>query len=91
MRHEHEKYRPRAGAVERNASQSGAWWRFARSIGLGTIALTLGVIWVGEQYGVARSEVLEFLGLGLFFVAVLVLAALIFAACAIALRRWLKK
>ena len=91
MRHPHEKYRPKAGAIERNASQSGAWWRFARSVALGTIALTLGVIWVGEQYGVERREVLEFLGVGLLFVAVLVLAALVFAACAIALRRWLKK
>jgi hypothetical protein len=85
------KYRPKALAIERNASQKTGWWRFARTVALGTIALTLGVIWVGEQYGVDRREVLEFFGTGLLFVGVLVVGALVFIAAFIALRRLLRK
>ena len=88
---EQSKYRPKADAIERNASQKKDWWRFTRSVALGTIALTLGILWVGEQYGVERREILEFLGTGVLFVGALAVAALVCAAIAIGLRRLLKR
>jgi hypothetical protein len=85
------KYRRKADAIERNASQRKDWWRFARSVVLGTVALTLGVLWIGEQYGVEREDILDFLATGVLFVGVLVLGALVFAALVIGLRRLFKK
>ena len=68
--------RRKPSAIERNSARRTSWLRLTRTIVLGTIAAVAGVVWLGEQYGVERRVMLEFMGTSALFVAGLVLAGL---------------
>jgi len=67
-------------ATERIVVQTNRWRRMARTILLGTTAALAGVVWVAQQYGVAVSDSLAFLGSSVLFVLGLIGVALV-AAC----------
>ena len=67
-------------ATERTVVQRNRWRRMARTILLGTTAALAGVVWVAQQYGVAVSDSLAFLGTSVLFVLGLIGVALV-AAC----------
>ena len=62
-------------AAERVGSQKGSWTKLARTVVLGSIALTLGIFWLGDQYGVDRAVMVEFLITSAAFVGLVVVAA----------------
>lgn len=66
--------RTRPSAIERTSARRAGWLRLTRTILLGTIATVAAVVWLGEQYGVERRVMLEFLGTSALFVALLILA-----------------
>ena len=67
-------------ATERMVAQRNRWRRMARTILLGTTAALAGVVWVAQQYGVAVSDSLAFLGSSVLFVLGLIAVGLV-AAC----------
>ena len=67
-------------ATERMVVQRNRWRRMARTILLGTTAALAGVVWVAQQYGVAVSDSLAFLGSSVLFVMGLIAVGLV-AAC----------
>lgn len=79
----------RARAVERGSARRAGWLRLARTIVLGTIAAVAGIIWLGEQYGIERSVMLEFLGTSALFVLLLAGTGLVGVAVLIGIRRLL--
>ena len=52
-----------------------SWLRTARTIVLGAIAVVAGLFWLGDQYGISRDMMLEYLVASLIFVGALVGAA----------------
>ncbi|MEM7101153.1 MAG: hypothetical protein AAF541_23025 [Pseudomonadota bacterium] len=68
----------RASTVRRNS------FKLMRTIALGTVAVIAGFFWVGEQYGIDREMMLDYLTSSLLFVAFLagigVLGAFLLAA-----------
>jgi hypothetical protein len=66
-------------ATERMVVQRNRWRRMARTILLGTTAALAGVVWVAQQYGVAVSDSLAFLGSSALFVLGLIGVALVTA------------
>ena len=68
--------RERARAVERNEARRAQSARLVRTILLGTVAMVAGVFWVGDQYGVERDVLIEFLLTSFLFVGMLILAGL---------------
>ncbi len=69
--------RTRPHAIERNTARRQSWLRLTRTIFLGTVATVLAIVWLGEQYGIERDVILEFLATSLLFVLVLVGAGLV--------------
>ena len=69
--------RHRTLALDRNEGRKVAARRLARTILLGTVAVVLALLWLGKQYGIDPSIMLEYLGVGLLFVAALVAAGLV--------------
>ena len=63
----------------------------ARTILLGTTTALAGVVWVAQQYGVAVSESLAFLGASFIFVLGLIGIALAVACLLWLLRRLLRR
>ena len=66
-------------ATERMVVQRNRWRRMARTILLGTTAALAGAVWVAQQYGVAVSDSLAFLGSSALFVLGLIGVALVTA------------
>ncbi|MEQ9452132.1 MAG: hypothetical protein RJQ07_11165 [Pseudomonadales bacterium] len=58
----------RSQAADRIANQRAANIRLVRTVILGTIAVTVAIVWLGDQYGIAREETLQYLGATLLFV-----------------------
>ena len=75
-------------ASERVSAQRKGAGRLFRTILLGTVAMVAGVLWLGDQYGVAREETIELLLTSGGFVLLLT-AAGVFGALLIRLLRWL--
>ena len=75
-------------ASERVSAQRKGSGRMLRTILLGTVAMVAGVLWLGDQYGVAREETIELLLTSGAFVLLLT-AAGVFGALLIRLLRWL--
>ncbi|MAD06500.1 MAG: hypothetical protein CMP86_03695 [Gammaproteobacteria bacterium] len=71
-------------ATQRIVVQRSRWQRMARTILLGTTTALASVVWVAQQYGVAVTDSLAFLGSSLLFVV-----GLIGIALAIACLLWL--
>ena len=57
------------------AAVRASWLRTARTIVLGAIAVVAGLFWLGDQYGISRDMMLEYLVASLIFVGALVGAA----------------
>ena len=68
--------RERSQATQRIVVQRNRWRRMARTILLGTTAALAGVVWIAQQYGVAVSDSLAFLGSSVLFVLGLIGLAL---------------
>lgn len=62
-------------ASERSASRGKANRQLIRTIVLGTVAVSLAIVWLGEQYGIAAEESLSYLGSAALFVLLLVALA----------------
>ncbi len=75
--------RTRPSAIERTSARRANWMRLTRTIVLGTVATVVAIVWLGEQYGIERAVMLEFMATSAMFVALLVLAGF---AAALALR-----
>lgn len=78
-------------ADERNTARSIGWARLVRTIVLGTCAVTAGIFWGAQQFGIQREVVVEFLTGSLLFVGGLVCAGLIGAVVLFLLRKLLGK
>ena len=74
MKRSSSRSKPRA--LERNSVRRANWVRLTRTIVLGAVAAAAAIVWFGEQYGIDRRVMLEFMGASMLFVGVLVLAGL---------------
>ncbi|NOX50414.1 MAG: hypothetical protein GXP16_07755 [Gammaproteobacteria bacterium] len=73
-----QKYnRTNARAIERNEARRQGSFRLIRTIVLGVVASVVAIIWLGDQYGIDRQVMLEFLGTSALFVGLLVLSGLV--------------
>lgn len=79
--------RSKPRAIERNSARRANWVRLTRTIILGALATAAAIVWLGEQYGIERGVILEFMGTSALFVGILVVAGL----CGTLLLRGLKK
>ena len=68
--------RTKPSAIERTSARRIGWARLTRTVVLGTVATVAALVWLGEQYGIERREMLEFVGTSGLFVGMLVLAGL---------------
>jgi|TARA_B110000977_G_scaffold174387_1_gene228194 hypothetical protein len=68
--------RERTHASERTSGQKGSAAKLARTIILGTLALSGAIVWIGDQYGIEPEETLQFLAYSAIFVVALVFAGL---------------
>ena len=68
--------RERPHASERTSGQKGSAAKLARTIILGTLALSGAIVWIGDQYGIEPEETLQFLAYSAIFVVALVFAGL---------------
>ena len=68
--------RERTHASERTSGQKGSAARLARTIVLGTMAVSGAIVWIGDQYGIEPEETLQFLAYSAIFVVALVFAGL---------------
>jgi hypothetical protein len=66
--------RERTHAGERATGQKGSAARLARTIVLGTMALSGAIVWIGDQYGIDPEETIQFLSYSAIFVVALVFA-----------------
>jgi hypothetical protein len=66
--------RERARAIDRTDARKMGWARLGRTIVLGAVAVVVAMVWLGEQYGIERRVMLEFVGTSVLFVGLLVLA-----------------
>lgn len=80
--------RQKPSAIERASARRAGWVRLTRTIALGTIATVFAVIWLGDQYGIERAVIYEFLATSALFVGLLVVAGLLGAALVLGVR-WL--
>ena len=83
--------RTRPHAIERNTARRSSWLRLTRTLALGTVATVLAIIWLGEQYGIEREVILEFLGTSALFVLLLVVAGLLGTVVLTGLRKLRRK
>jgi len=77
-------------ADERNTARGIGWARLVRTIILGTCAVTAGIFWGAQQFGIQREVVLSFLTGSLLFVGGLVIAGLLGALLLFLLRKILR-
>jgi hypothetical protein len=82
---------PGSRAGERATIQRKNNNRMLRTILLGTVAMIVGVLWLGEQYGVEREETLNLLAASAGFVLTLVAAGLLGAGVIWLVRLLLRK
>ena len=68
--------RTKPSAIERASARRAGWIRLTRTILLGTLATVAAIVWLGEQYGIQRQVMLEFLGTSALFVLLLMLGGL---------------
>jgi len=68
--------RTKPSAIERTSARRAGWLRLTRTIVLGTIATVAALVWLGEQYGIQREVMLEFVGTSALFVGLLIVAGL---------------
>lgn len=80
--------RQKPSAIERASARRAGWARLTRTIALGTIAVVFAIIWLGDQYGIERDVIYEFLATSALFVALLVAAGLAGAVVLLGVR-WL--
>jgi len=80
--------RQKPSAIERSSARRAGWLRLTRTIALGTIAAVFAIIWLGDQYGIERAVIYEFLTTSALFVGVLVVAGLLGAVLVLGIR-WL--
>lgn len=73
-KHPVRKRRERARAIDRTDARKMGWARLSRTVLLGTVAAVVAMVWLGEQYGIERRVMLEFVGTSVLFVALLALA-----------------
>ena len=78
----------RSSAFERADSVRLSGYRLLRTVLLGTIAVTFAIFWLGEQYGIDRDVILDFLLTSAVFVGGLVLLAGLGAVCLLLFKRW---
>lgn len=69
--------RERARAVDRSVARRMSWARLSRTVLLGTVAVVVAVVWLGEQYGIERRVMLEFVGASFLFVGLLAVAGFV--------------
>ena len=80
--------RQRSQAIDRVAQQRAGNLRLMRTVLLGTIAVALALLWLGDQYGIARDETLQYLSAALIFVLTLAVLALIGFGAVVLVRRY---
>jgi len=68
--------RTKPSAIERTSARRAGWLRLTRTIVLGTVATIAALVWLGEQYGIQREVMLEFVGTSALFVGLLIVAGL---------------
>lgn len=68
--------RTKPSAIERTSARRIGWARLTRTVVLGTVATVAALVWLGEQYGIERRVMLEFVGTSVLFVGLLALAGL---------------
>ncbi len=73
--------------MDRNHARALQGKRLTRTVLLGFVALVLGVYWIGNEYGVDREVMLEYLVTTLMFVGALIGAGLFGALCLYGLKR----
>jgi len=83
--------RTKPSAIERTSARRAGWMRLTRTIVLGAVATVAALVWLGEQYGVQRQVMLEFLGTSALFVILLILAGLGATVVVWLVRRGLKR
>ena len=69
--------RERTQAAERTSGQKTSAARLARTIVLGTMAVSGAIVWIGDQYGIEPEETIQFLAYSAIFVVALVFAGLL--------------
>ncbi len=73
-----QKYnRTNVRAFERNEARRQGNFRLIRTIVLGVVASVVAIVWLGDQYGIDRQVMLDFLGASALFVGLLVLTGLV--------------
>ncbi|XOV82311.1 MAG: hypothetical protein ACFHXK_15785 [bacterium] len=78
--------RQKPSAIERTSARRAGWLRLTRTIVLGTIAVVFAIIWIGDQYGIERDVMYEFLATSALFVGLLVVAGLLGAGLLLSIR-----
>ena len=75
-------------SAPRTQARRQANLRLARTVVLGSIAVLLAIVWLGDQYGIDREETLRYLGGALGFVGALTLLGITAGALLVGVR-WL--
>lgn len=83
--------RSKPSAIERTSAQRANWVRLTRTIVLGTLATAAGIVWLGEQYGIERDVMFEFMATSAMFVGLLIAAGLGGALILWALKKLLRR
>ena len=83
--------RIKPSAIERSSARRAGWLRLTRTIVLGTVATVAAIVWLGEQYGIERAVIFEFLGTSALFVGLLILAGLTGAVILWGIRKVIKR
>ncbi|MGK0222134.1 MAG: hypothetical protein ACI9ON_001372 [Limisphaerales bacterium] len=78
--------RTRSRPIDRSRPEN---MRLIRTIILGAIAVTVAIVWMGDQYGIEREETLRYLGTAALFVGLLVGCGLLGLGTLIA-ARWIR-
>lgn len=81
----------RPHAIERNTARRQSWLRLTRTLVLGTVATVLAIVWLGEQYGIERDVIFEFLGTSVLFVLALAALGLVGTALLMLLKKILRR
>ncbi len=69
----------------------GSFKRLARTVVLGTGALTAVILWLGDQYGIEREVILDFLLSSALFIGLLIALGLTGAFVLLAVKRLTKR
>jgi hypothetical protein len=83
--------RNKPSAIERNLARRSGWLRLTRTILLGAIATFAGIFWAGDQYGIERSVMIDFMTTSALFVVLLMLSGLAGAFGLWAVRKLIKR